>query len=352
MERIASGAAPVAPAEADLLPPAATVAVRSKKRRTGGLASDHDHQQQQQAEFVRLSGPLERGSERLAQHWRPVRLSEEDRSAAVALDEEHLTASSTKGYRMVRATHGAHSGTWYYEVRVGVLGGTGAARLGWATRGAGLEGPVGASPYCYAYRSLEGSKVHRGVRELYGQPYGEGDVVGCLIHLPEGSARGEATADDAVRYKGRLYLLEETCSGVPSLPPRPDPTGDAAEPAPLLRGSYVAFTLNGQPQGVAYMDLPEGTYYPALSLYTATTQTQAAEVTANFGEGAFAHAPPPPERGGERARPVAELPGPRPGAAVEAAVEAPTPAGAKGEPAAEAQAQAAESAAAQPMQQG
>ena len=100
------------------------------------------------------------------------------------------------------------------------------------------------------------------------------------------------------------------------------------------------------------MDLPEGTYYPALSLYTATTQTQAAEVTANFGEGPFAYTPPPPERGGEWARPVAELPGPRPEAAVRAAIGAPVPAVAEEEPAAEAPAQAAEPAAAQPMQQG
>lgn len=58
-----------------------------------------------------------------------------------------------------RATHGASAGTWYYEVTVDALGKSGAARLGWAQRDADVQAPVGASPYCYAYRSLEGSKV-------------------------------------------------------------------------------------------------------------------------------------------------------------------------------------------------
>lgn len=40
---------------------------------------------------------------------------------------------------------------------------------------------------------------------------------------------------------------------------------------------------NGVWQGKAYEDIPEGTYYPALSLYTLPHQREGATLTANFG---------------------------------------------------------------------
>lgn len=36
-------------------------------------------------------------------------------------------------------------------------------------------------------------------------------------------------------------------------------------------------------QGTAYENIPEGTYYPALSLYTLPHQRQGATLTVNFG---------------------------------------------------------------------
>ena len=41
-----------------------------------------------------------------------------------------------------RAVHGAHEGTWYYEVRMEHLGASGHVRLGWSTRKAELQTPV------------------------------------------------------------------------------------------------------------------------------------------------------------------------------------------------------------------
>lgn len=154
----------------------------------------------------------------------------------------------------VRATHGAHEGTWYYEVHIEELGASGAARVGWATRHAELQAPVGHDAYGYSYRSKEGSKVRcacraggrrRGCvtrvagacqrypcpcaratqpvhtrpptcpsalvhspfththtwqvseawRDGYGEAYGEGDVIGCLIHLPPGGGVWEKTLE-------------------------------------------------------------------------------------------------------------------------------------------------------------
>ena len=67
-------------------------------------------------------------------------------------------------------------------------------------------------------------------------------------------------------------------------------------------------------QGKAYADLPEGTWYPAISLYTNTTQQAApAAVSVNFGGDRSPFAFPPPKlEGCPPPRPVFEVPGPPP----------------------------------------
>lgn len=45
-------------------------------------------------------------------------------------------------------------------------------------------------------------------------------------------------------------------------------------------------------QGVAYTDIPEGSYFPAVSLFTHPRQVDAASVEVNFGDKSFAHPPP------------------------------------------------------------
>jgi len=197
----------------------------------------------------------------------------------------------------------------------------GHCRLGWATAKAELQSPVGVDAFGYAYRDLEGSKVHKALREDYGAPYGDGDVIGMLLHMPEGGRRMEANEGKVVRFKGGLYTMqeEETEAG-------------------QLAGSGVAFSRNGEPQGVAYRDLLEGCYYPAASLFTRHRQAEGATVTFNFGPD-FKYAPPRVE-GWPEARPVSELAGQPPpatgGAAAAAAAagggeEAPAAAGVQGD---------------------
>jgi len=50
---------------------------------------------------------------------------------------------------------------------------------------------VGYDEFSFGYRDLEGSKVHKALREDYGKAYKEGDVIGCFIHMPEGGRRLE-----------------------------------------------------------------------------------------------------------------------------------------------------------------
>mmetsp|Transcript_1749 Transcript_1749/g.4454 ORF Transcript_1749/g.4454 Transcript_1749/m.4454 type:complete len:307 (+) Transcript_1749:122-1042(+) len=236
-----------------------------------------------------------------------VRLDAQDKGHLVQLDEAKLSATSAKGYRMVRATHGAHAGTWYYEIEVKHLGATGHCRLGWATKQAELQAPVGYDSHSFAYRDIGGAKVHKAAREPYGQPFQEGDVIGCLLHMPEGGRPIEPDLQDKpVLSYGGIPVVEV-------------PEEAKAEPLP---GSCIAFTKNGKLQGMAYRDVTEGKYYPAGSIYTLPEQAEGATLCFNYGP-AFKY-PCPVVEGLPEPRPVCEL-GERYGEAA-AAVQDPPPA--------------------------
>ena len=101
---------------------------------------------------------------------------------------------------------------------------------------------------------------------------------------------------EVVKYKGRLYFTED------------DEAAAAAQP---VGGAFVAFWVNGEAQGVAFSDVLEGTYYPALSMFTHAHQSEPAAVTINFGEQPFAF-PPPDGPAWPPACPASELPAQRP----------------------------------------
>lgn len=262
---------------------------KGRRNGNGSSASGSVPAEPQPQELVAVS-PLAPNAEILQEGRRPVMLSKVERAPQMTLGEDRLSVTSHKGYRTVRATHGTHEGTWYYEVTVRHLGSTGHARVGWATRKAELQAPVGYDQHGYSYRDLEGTKVHKGLREEYGEAYREGDVIGCLLHLPPGGCPFTRTRNDAGTYKGNLYLKEEPA--------------DEAAPKELA-GAVIAFSRNGVSQGIAYRDMVEGTYCPAVSLYTLPEQAEGATLSVNFGPG-FAHAPPELE-GVPAARPVADL---------------------------------------------
>lgn len=132
------------------------------------------------------------------------------------LSDDRLTAGSTKGYRMVRATRGVQEGAWYFEIRVMKLGESGHTRLGWATEKGDLQAPVGFDGNSFAYRDVDGSKVHKALREKYGDGYGEGDVIGFYISLPEGGLYAPKPPQ-LVWYKGQRYIC---ASDIKEEPPK------------------------------------------------------------------------------------------------------------------------------------
>lgn len=194
-------------------------------------------------------------------------LSKVYKAEKVELSEDRLSAGSTKGYRMVRATRGVVEGAWYFEIKVVKLGETGHTRLGWSTEKGDLQAPVGYDGNSFGYRDLDGSKVHKALREKYGEEgYREGDVIGFYINLPEGASFAPMPPH-LVWYKGQRYV----CA--------PDAKED---PPKVVPGSEISFFKNGVCQGVAFKDLYGGRYYPAASMYTLPNQPNCM-VKFNFG---------------------------------------------------------------------
>lgn len=203
-----------------------------------------------------------------------VRWSSESaqKAALIRLGADGLSARGENGYRMVRASHGAAEGTFFYEVRVEGCGGgeDGHVRLGWATDRAQLEGPVGFDMFGYAYTSKTGARYHRRGMQPFGPAFGSGDVIGALVHLPP-----QEVSDDVFAFPGRETRV--------------------------VPGSYVRFYRNGEPLGPAFRDLFGGTYRPAVSLY------RSAAVTARFAPPFEFPPPATDEELGHEWRPVSDL---------------------------------------------
>ncbi|KAL2942019.1 Protein TRAUCO [Bienertia sinuspersici] len=194
-------------------------------------------------------------------------LSKVYKAEKVELSDDRMSAGSCKGYRMVRATRGVSEGAWYYEIKVVSLGETGHTRLGWSTEKGDLQAPVGYDANSFGYRDIDGSKIHKALREKYGEEgYKEGDVIGFYINLPEGNLYAPQSPR-LVWYKGQKYV----CA--------PDPKED---PPKIVPGSEISFYKNGIYQGIAFKDVFGGRYFPAASMYTLPNQPNCV-VKFNFG---------------------------------------------------------------------
>ncbi|XP_027355163.1 protein TRAUCO [Abrus precatorius] len=195
-------------------------------------------------------------------------LSKVYKAEKVELSEDRMSAGSTKGYRMVRATRGVAEGAWYFEIKVVNLGETGHTRLGWSTEKGDLQAPVGYDGNSFGYRDIDGSKIHKALREKYGEEgYKEGDVMGFYINLPDGD-KYAPKASHLVWYKGQRYVCAQDAKG--------------EDPPKVVPGSEISFFKNGICQGVAFKDLYGGHYYPAASMYTLPNEPNCT-VKFNFG---------------------------------------------------------------------
>lgn len=170
--------------------------------------------------------------------WVPpsVALSNRDKADQIVLSQDQLTCTGEEGgYRMVRATHGVHSGPYFFEAEIlQPLGENAHFRIGWSTRQGDLQAPVGYDKWSFGYRDICGSIVHDGVRDdIYGEPFTAGDIIGCFINLDDENADN----------------------------------------------NQIRFFKNGKDQGAAFRgrQLPLGIYFPAISLFNR------AQVRVNFG---------------------------------------------------------------------
>ncbi len=58
---------------------------------------------------------------------------------------------------MVRATHGVHSGAYYWEAEILSVDKNSHVRIGWSTRQGVLQAPVGYDIYSFGYRDINGN---------------------------------------------------------------------------------------------------------------------------------------------------------------------------------------------------
>ena len=203
--------------------------------------------------------------------------------------------SNPKGYCTARTCFGLTQGACYCEVEVcapapPVFAHTEAhCRLGFSTARGDIEAPVGYDWFGFAYRDVDGSAVHQSVRRAYGAPFGVGDVVGMLIRLPALAPPAEGAwalpAD-------RVWKLDERFVPTRKYATHTVPGSCATDRTRTVEwlqvhpGSSIEFSVNGVAQGVAFRDIPQGTYYPAVSLYMGAT------VRVHFGPDDFRYMSP------------------------------------------------------------
>uniref|UniRef100_A0A3Q1GER8 Set1/Ash2 histone methyltransferase complex subunit ASH2 n=1 Tax=Acanthochromis polyacanthus TaxID=80966 RepID=A0A3Q1GER8_9TELE len=199
-----------------------------------------------------------------------VLLALHDRAPQLKISDDRLTVTGEKGYSMVRASHGVRKGSWYFEVSVDDMPPETAARLGWSQPLGNLQAPLGYDKFSYSWRSKKGTRFHHSKGEHYSSGYGQGDTLGFFIELPDETETAKALPDTykdkaLIKFKSYLYFEEK------------DYVDKAEKSLKSMSPSRMVFYKNGVNQGVAYENLFEGLYFPAISLYKSCT------VSVNFG---------------------------------------------------------------------
>lgn len=72
-----------------------------------------------------------------------------------------------------------------------------------------LQAPLGYDKFSYSWRSKKGTKFHQSIGKHYSSGYGQGDVLGFYISLPEDTETAKSLPDtykDKVSWGVRRYL--------------------------------------------------------------------------------------------------------------------------------------------------
>ncbi|XP_049792605.1 set1/Ash2 histone methyltransferase complex subunit ASH2-like [Schistocerca nitens] len=198
-----------------------------------------------------------------------VLLALHDRAPQLHISEDRLSVTGEKGYSMVRATHSVSRGTWYWEATVEEMPDGSATRLGWGQEYGNLQAPLGYDKFGYSWRSRKGTRFHECRGKHYSPAYGEGDVLGFMIVLPDSNEVNHLPQPykdrPLVKFKSHLYYEEK------------DTVNEKLKQLKIIPGSKLIFYKNGVSQGVAFTDIYGGSYYPSLSLHKSST------VSVNFG---------------------------------------------------------------------
>ncbi|CAB1318779.1 unnamed protein product [Coregonus sp. 'balchen'] len=100
----------------------------------------------------------------------------------------------------------------------------------------------------------------------YSSGYGQGDTLGFFIELPDGTETAKALPDTykdkaLIKFKSYLYFEEK------------DYVDKAEKSLKTVTPSRMLFYKNGVNLGLAYENLFEGLYFPAISLYRGCTMS-------------------------------------------------------------------------------
>lgn len=272
-----------------------------------------------------------------------VHLSKTDSAPQLkVVDERRLhIKGGMRGYRMGRATHGISQGHYYFEVLImdppavsdvassfpsnvrlspelqeqmqqalcaekegkpADPSGFGPhVRLGFSNRTGDLHAPVGYDKWSFAIRDIGGSRIHCSKRDDHwgGESFGPGDVIGCAISmLPRKEGAMPHAALQSLPSADCETVKLDTDAIVPNVKDEVEPSNQ----------NQIRFFKNGFPLGQAInakgkkenavaFYVPDGVYYPAVSLY------MGASVQLNFGP----HFICPPRKSSPKYKPVSDL---------------------------------------------
>ncbi|GLI69277.1 hypothetical protein VaNZ11_013853 [Volvox africanus] len=185
-------------------------------------------------------------------------LNIEDRDLNVALSPDGCTAQSRseKSWGGVRATGGVFAscgGKVYYEV---TINDEGLSRVGWSCPTASLE--LGTDRLGFGFGGT-GKKSHQRQYDAYGEPFGQGDVIGCML---------DCTAGGSVSFCKNGRQLGEAFKLPPHL------QSQVLHPAICLKNAEVTVNFGSKPFA-----------FPPPSGFVALTKAPAAKVAATNGSG-------------------------------------------------------------------